>query len=146
MNQLIRWNSFNGLDRIGRQMAELLEGDAAGVPNQTTEMWSPTVDIFEDDHGYLFKIDLPGVKKEEVTVQIENGVLTIAGERKTGREQKIRRVHRIERAYGGFTRGFELPEDAETGNVDASFKDGVLTVVVAKAEHAKPRKIDVKVV
>jgi HSP20 family protein len=143
MNQLVRWNPFDELNNMGRQMTTLLNGDAQ--LGEAREMWAPVVDIFEDDHTYIFKAELPEVKAEDVNVQIENGVLLLAGERKSEHEQSIRRVHRIERTYGAFTRSFELPDDADANNVTATFKDGLLTITVGKAEHAKPRKIDVKV-
>lgn len=145
MNQLVRWNPFNELDNMRRQMTTLLNGNAEAAETGAVEMWAPVVDIFEDDHAYIFKAELPEVKKEDVSVQIENGILCIAGERKAEKEQKIRRVHRIERAQGAFSRRFELPADIDGANVEASFKEGVLTVTVAKAAHAKPRKIEVKV-
>jgi HSP20 family protein len=145
MNQMVQWNPFNELENMRRQMTSWFDGNADDGKAGAVELWSPVVDIFEDEHSYLFKAELPEVKKNDVSVQIENGVLTISGERRAGKEQKIHRVHRIERASGAFTRSFELPDDAEAGNVNASFKDGVLTVTVAKAEHAKPRKIEVKV-
>jgi HSP20 family protein len=145
MNQLVRWNPFNELENVRRQMTTLLNGASRNGEVETSEVWSPVVDIFEDEHSYLFKVELPGVNKQEVDVQIESGVLTISGERKAEKEQKIRRVHRIERAYGAFTRSFGLPDDADPEKVNAAFKDGVLAVTIAKAEHAKPRKIEVSV-
>jgi HSP20 family protein len=145
MNQLVRWNPFNELDNMRRQMTTLLNGNSEAAEASAVEMWAPVVDIFEDDHAYIFKAELPEVKKEDVSVQLENGILCIAGERKAEKEQKIRRVHRIERAHGAFSRRFELPADIDGANVEASFKEGVLTVTVAKAAHAKPRKIEVKV-
>jgi HSP20 family protein len=138
MHSLVQWNPFNELDTMRRQM---LEG-SAGVAH---EAWTPAVDIFEDDHSYIFRAELPEVKKAGINVQIENGLLTIAGERQAEKEQAIRRVHRIERAYGAFARSFELPGDVDPDRVDATFKEGVLTVTVSKADHAKPRKVDIKV-
>jgi HSP20 family protein len=145
MNQLVPWNPFNELDHLRRQMTTLLNVNPAAAETRAVETWAPIVDIFEDDHAYIFKAELPEVKKEDVNVQLENGTLSIAGTRKAEKDQKIRRVHRIERPYGAFTRSFELPDDIDADNVDASFKDGVLTVTVAKAVHAMPRKIEVKV-
>jgi HSP20 family protein len=101
--------------------------------------------VFEDEHGYIFKAELPEVKKDDVDVQIENGVLVLSGERKAENEHSIHKYHRLERAYGAFSRSFELPDDADANQVSAMFKDGILTITVAKSEHAKPRKIDVRV-
>lgn len=145
MNPLVRWNPFNELDNMQRQMRTLIDGASRQGEAAPLEVWNPVVDIFEDETSYLFKAELPEVKKDDVTVELENGVLTIAGERKAEKELKIRRVHRIERAYGAFRRSFGLPDDVDATNINAAFKDGVLTVAIAKAEAAKPRKISVKV-
>jgi HSP20 family protein len=88
---------------------------------------------------------LPEVKKEDVKVTLEKGVLTISGERKFEKEEKNKKYHRVERAYASFVRSFMLPEDADAENVKAEFKDGIPTVHVSKTEKAKPKKIDVAV-
>jgi len=107
--------------------------------------WVPTADITEDDKEYLIKAELPDLKKEDVKVTVENGVLTISGERKFEKEQKEKKYHRIERAYGRFVRSFALPDDADPGGVKADFKDGVLTVHLPKSERARPTQIEVNV-
>ena len=111
----------------------------------TVSEWTPLVDITEDDKEYLIKAELPEVKKEDVKVTVENGLLTISGERKIEKEEKGKRYHRVERAYGSFVRSFSLPDDADGNRVSADFKDGVLRVHLAKSEHAKPKQIEVKV-
>jgi len=107
--------------------------------------WSPLVDISEDDKEYLIKAELPEVKKEDVKVTAEEGRLTIMGERRFEKEEKGRKYHRVERAYGSFGRSFSLPDDADSAKVSAEFKDGVLTVHLVKDEKAQPRQIDVKI-
>jgi HSP20 family protein len=107
--------------------------------------WSPLVDITEDDHEYLFKADLPEMKKDDVKVTVENGILSICGERKTEKEEKKRTFHRIERSYGTFRRSFTLPQDADGSKVTADFRDGVLKVHLPKTATAKPKAIEVKV-
>ncbi len=111
----------------------------------TVSEWTPLVDITEDDKEYLIKAELPEVKKEEVKVTVENGLLTINGERKFEKEEKGKQYHRVERAYGSFVRSFSLPDDADSNKVNADFKDGVLRVRVAKSEQARPKQIEVKV-
>jgi len=111
----------------------------------TVSQWMPLVDITENDKEYLIKVELPEVKKDDVKVTVENGVLTISGERKFEREDKDKKYHRIERSYGSFTRSFSVPDDAEDSKVSAEFKDGVLTVHLAKSEKARPKSIEVKV-
>jgi HSP20 family protein len=107
--------------------------------------WSPLVDITEDDHEYLFKADLPEMKKDDVKVTIENGVLYISGERKAEKEEKKRKFHRLERFFGTFERAFTVPEDVDATNIMAEFKDGVLWVHLPKSPAAKPKPIEVKV-
>jgi len=105
----------------------------------------PLVDIAEDDKEYLIKAELPEVKKEDVKVAVQDDVLTITGERKFEKEEQGKKYHRVERAYGSFTRSFTLPEDADPAKVSAGFKDGILMVHLAKSEKAKPKSIEVKV-
>jgi HSP20 family protein len=107
--------------------------------------WSPLVDISEDEREYLVKAELPEVKKEDVHVTVENGVLSISGERKVEKEEKDKKYHRVERAYGRFERSFTLPEGADGTKITAEFKEGVLKVHLPKAENAKPKSVTVKV-
>ena len=107
--------------------------------------WSPQVDIVEDEKEYLIKADLPEMRKDEIKVQVENGVLSVSGERKTEKEEKNKKFHRIERSYGHFERSFTVPEDADGAKVKAEFKDGVLQVHLPKTPVAKPKAIEVKV-
>jgi len=132
-----RLSTFFGRAPVRRQNGE--------QENMTVAEWVPLVDITVDDKEYLIKAELPEVKKDEVKVTVENGVLNITGERKFEKEEKGRKYHRIERAYGSFVRSFTLPDDADANKVNADFKDGVLKVHVAKSETAKPKQIEVKV-
>jgi HSP20 family protein len=122
-----------------------MRGEGESEESITLSQWAPLVDISEDAKEYLIKAELPEVKKEDVKVTVENGVLTIHGERKFEKEEKGKRYHRVERAYGSFTRSFTLPDDSESDNVVAEFKDGVLKVHLAKSEKSRPKTIDVKV-
>jgi HSP20 family protein len=107
--------------------------------------WTPAMDLEEADNEYLVKADLPAVKKEDVKVSLENGLLAIEGERKQEKEEKGKKFHRIERSYGKFVRRLAVPTDADPQKVSAEFKDGVLNVHLPKSPVAKPRSIDVKV-
>jgi HSP20 family protein len=122
-----------------------MRGEADGEETITVTQWAPLVDISEDEKEYLIKAELPEVRKEDVKVTVENGVLLIQGERKFEKEEKNKRYHRVERAYGSFTRSFTLPDDSESDKVVAEFKDGVLKVHLAKSEKSRPRTIDVRV-
>jgi len=118
---------------------------SGGKEALTVSQWSPLVDITEDDKEYLIKVELPDMKKEDVRLTVENDVLAISGERKFEKEEKDRKYHRIERAYGSFVRSFSLPEDADGSKVTADFKDGMLQVCLPKSVKAKPKAIEIKV-
>jgi HSP20 family protein len=107
--------------------------------------WVPACDIYETDKEIIVKAELPGLKKEDVFVSIENNVLMLRGERKFGDEVKREDFHRVERAYGDFVRTFTLPTFIDTTKILAEFKDGLLMVTLPKREEAKPKQIEVKV-
>ena len=116
-----------------------------GKESITLPEWTPLADITEDDREYVIKAELPELRKEDVKVTVENGVLTISGERKFEKEEKKKKYHRVERGYGSFVRTFALPEDADAGKVKAEFKHGMLEVHLPKNERAKPKQIEVHV-
>jgi HSP20 family protein len=111
-----------------------------GKENLTVADWMPTVDISETESEYLIKAELPEVRKEDVKVTVENGVLTLQGERRQEKEEKGRRFHRVERSYGSFVRSFTLPESVDEGGVKAEYKDGVLALHLPKSEKVKPKR------
>ena len=150
MNALKRWDPFKEMDELQRRFGSIIglspqRPVTNGKEDMTVAEWMPLVDITEDDQAYLIKAELPDVKKEAVKVTVENGVLNIAGERKFEKEEQNKRYHRIERAYGSFTRSFAVPDDADDSAVSAEFKDGLLTVRLAKSEKARPKSVEVKV-
>lgn len=151
--QLMRWDPFREMEeiseRLNRTLGRPFLGRAlpAGGAEEAlvTAEWAPLVDIEETDKEYLVKAELPEVKKEDVKVTLEDGVLTIQGERRLEKEEKGKKIHRIERSYGKFLRTFTVPRDVDEKKILADFKEGVLTVHVPKAEVFKPREIEVKV-
>jgi HSP20 family protein len=148
MNALSKWNPFRELEEIQNRLSSVFGRTpvrGSGEEAMTFSEWTPLVDITEDDKEYLIKAELPEVKKEDVKVTVENGTLTITGERKFEKEEKGKKYHRMERAYGSFMRSFTLPEGAAGEKVSADFKDGVLKVHLPKSAEAKPRSIDVKI-
>jgi HSP20 family protein len=150
MNALTTWDPFRELDELQNRLATIfgrapVRKEGGKEEAMTVAEWAPLVDITEDEKEYLIKAELPEVKKEEVKVSVQDGVLTISGERKYEKEEKGKKYHRIERAYGSFSRSFTLPEDADAEKVACEFKDGVLKVHVPKSEKAKPKKVEVKV-
>jgi len=150
MNTLIRYDPFEEMEELLSRFAKIFGLTPARTRNSGQELmtiteWSPSVDIIEDEKEWLVKADLPEVKKEDVKVTVENGVLAIAGERKFEKEEKDKKYHRVERSYGTFMRSFTLPDGADGSKVNAEFKDGVLKVHLPKSEKAKPKAVEVKV-
>ncbi len=141
-----RWDPFGHMADFERGLARIFgTGPGDGDEAMSTTSWEPLTDIIEDDKEFLVKAELPEVKKEDVKVTVENGILRISGERKMEKEEKDTKYHRIERSYGSFMRAFTLPEGADTGHVQADFKNGVLMVHLPKTEKAKTKAIEVKV-
>jgi len=150
MNALARWDPFKEMEDLQSRFSRLFGLTPARTENGGQELmtvmeWAPSVDITEDDKEYVVKADLPEVKKEDVKVTVENGVLTLTGDRKFEKEEKDKKYHRIERSYGNFLRSFTLPDAADGAKVSAEFKDGVLKVHLPKSEKAKPKAVEVKV-
>ena len=150
MTGLTRWNPFKEMEALQQRLDTIFNRQPVRLADGNEETmrvarWAPRVDITEDEKEYLIKAELPEIQRADVKVTVENGVLNIAGERKYEKEVKNRKYHRIEREYGTFERSFSVPDDAEESGVTADFKDGVLTVRLAKSEKARPRTIDVKV-
>jgi HSP20 family protein len=144
-----RWNPFKERDELESRLATLFATREptgnGGKEALTVAQWSPLVDITEDEKEYLIQAELPDMKKEEVRLTVENGVLSISGERKFENEEKGRKYHRIERAYGSFVRSFSLSEDADESNVTANFKDGMLQVHLPKSVKAKQKTVEIKI-
>lgn len=149
MSTLIKWNPFRELDEVQNRLGMFLNGfpdfSEGNGKSMTLPNWAPLVDITEDDNEYLFKADLPEVKKEDLKVTVENGILSVSGERKSEKEEKKRKYHRLERFFGTFARTFMVPDDADAAKIMAEFKDGVLKVHLPKSPAAKPKKVEVKV-
>ncbi|MGQ0429754.1 MAG: Hsp20/alpha crystallin family protein [Gammaproteobacteria bacterium] len=145
--RLTRWEPFRGSDEFFRNTMPALFGRWPQLPVENGDRyeWSPVADIAETDEEYLVKAELPGIKREEVKVALEDGMLTISGERRQEKEVKERRMHRIERFYGTFSRSFWLPDDADADLIRADCKEGVLTVHIPKTQASKPKAIEIKV-
>ena len=141
MNTLSIWNPIHEMDELfHNRLASVLGGGSA-----QSVAWSPVVDIEETELNYLIRAELPGLSKEKVKVTVEDGVLTLSGERDLERKVEGKTFHHIERSHGTFTRSFTLPENAEAESVSANYKDGLLEIRVAKSEEALPKSIEVRV-
>ena len=151
MNTLITWNQLREMEEATQNRFNRFLG---GFPNRigigethslTVADWSPEVDISQDEHEYLLKADLPEMKKEDVRVTVEDGILCLSGERKSVKEDLKRKFHRIERSFGNFRRSFTLPEDADSTKVTADFREGVLKVHLPTTTTVRSKGIEVKV-
>jgi HSP20 family protein len=145
---IVKWDPFRELEgiqaRLNRVFADRPFRDFDGDETSFAE-WAPAVDIHETDKEYVVKADLPDVKKEDVKVEFEDGVLTVEGERKMEKEEKNKKFHKIERGYGKFVRRFALPTEVDGSKVAAEFKEGVLNVHLPKSANTRPKAIEVKV-
>jgi HSP20 family protein len=137
---LTRWEPF-------REMARMFEDPLFRVwtADASEPRWSPAVDVYEDEREFVVQADLPGVDPKDVSIDVKDQVLTVQGSRKFDREGRQECCHRVERAYGAFSRTFTLPSTVASDKVDAEYRNGVLIVHLPKREEAKPRKIEVKV-
>jgi len=147
MNFLTRWDPFDELTLLRNRMDRLLNKiNFEETPAlTTTATWAPATDIVETKDALLVRCELPGIEAKDVSVEIENGVLTISGERTIEETTQEKNFHRVERAYGKFVRSFTLPPNFTTENVNATFTDGLLELTLPKKEEAKPKKIHLEI-
>ena len=144
---LVRWDPFSDMDSFFNR---LMPGSYARWPQLSGEggkaEWAPSADISETEQEYVIRASLPAVRKEDVTVTIDSGIITIKGERKQQKEDKSEKYHRVESFYGAFERSFSLPENVNSDATRCESKDGVLTVHIPKIEpqKAKPKQINVQ--
>jgi HSP20 family protein len=150
-NKVITWNPLREIDEAQNRLSRFFLGGfpnrmgSGEIPSLAVADWSPDVDISQDDHEYLLKADLPEIKKDDVRVTVEDGILCVSGERKSVKEDQKKKFHRIERSFGNFRRSFTLPEDADSTKVTAEFHDGVLKVHLPTTPIARSKAIEVKV-
>ena len=153
---LVRWNPARDLsafpsDVLGmrkefnRLFDNFFHGDLADTTSAFTSAWVPAVDIAERENDFLVNMELPGVAKEDVKITMQEGILTVKGEKKQEKEPKGSDYHRVERSYGSFQRSFSLPTAVRCAEIDASFSGGVLSITLPKAEEARPKQVDVRV-
>src|SRR5213595_3968152 len=151
LNKVITWNPLREMEEAQNRFNRFFLGGfpnrmgSGEIPSLAVADWSPEVDISEDDHGYLLKADLPEMKKDDVRVTVEDGILSVSGERKSVKEDQKRKFHRIERSFGNFRRSFTLPEDTDSKKVTAEFHDGVLKVHLPTTPIARSKAIEIKV-
>ncbi len=146
--ELVRWEPFEGLNRLHSRINDLFDenfGRARALPSATASVWLPPVDILESTDAYLIRAELPGMKKDDFNVEVNDGTLTLSGERKSEARTNGFEYHRSERANGKFSRSFYLPQTVKQDAIKATYQDGILEIQVPKAEEAKPRQISISV-
>ena len=145
---IVRWEPFAEMDSLfNRLMPTMLSRwpSRLGSSNGDTVQWAPSADISETEKEYLIRAELPAVKKEDVKVTVDDGMITIEGERKQQKEDKNEKMHRVESFYGHFTRSFSLPESVDENAIRCDSKDGVLTVHIPKMQSPKQQPKQIKV-
>jgi HSP20 family protein len=146
---IIKWDPFKELEDVSNHLNRIFRRSSDSVQasreSMTVADWSPSADITETDTAYLIKAEIPGVNKQDVKVSVQDGMLTIQGERKMEKEEKGKKFHRVECSYGSFVRSFRMPDDVDENSVNAEFKDGMLNVTLPKSAQAKAKAINVSV-
>jgi HSP20 family protein len=151
MTLLTRWEPFREFstmqDRMNRMNRLFRESYSPAEPEEalTTTSFAPPVDIYEDEHNIILKLEVPGIDEKDIDVRVENTTLTVHGERKIEKEEKEENFRRVERQYGSFTRSFTLPSSVDSAQVSAHYDKGVLKIKLAKKAEAKPKQIKVNV-
>lgn len=146
---LVKWDPFRELEEVSSRLNRIF-----GRPAEREEIdrellkgadWTPPADISETESAYLIRADLPGVSKNDVKVSVQDGMLSIQGERRRNEEEKGRKFHRVECSYGSFARSFRMPADTDESSVKAEFKEGVLSITLSKSEKARPKAVSISV-
>ncbi len=142
---LVRYEPWNVMDQLRKEMDRLFDtGANQGNSSVVTSDWSPAVDVKETDQGFVIVADIPGVDPKDIEVHMENGILTIKGEREAQKKEEREGYKRIERSYGSFYRRFSLPDTANADKINARSRNGVLEVTIPKHDKVQPRKIAVQ--
>jgi HSP20 family protein len=146
MMNLVRWNPWREMTTLQHQINRLFDEPLVHTSRENENFmgtWYPTVDMFEKDDSFVFKAELPGLKKDDISIDIKDRILTLKGERKYENEVKEENYFRRERSYGKFQRAFTLPADVDPDKIKAEFKDGLLEIEVPKPEAQKPKQITI---
>jgi len=143
---VVRWDPFRDLNMLQDRMNRLFEDAGRNWKSDeaaSTTTWSPAVDIFETESEIVVKAEVPGMERKDITLNLENNVLTLRGERRFLKEAKEENYHRIERSYGGFSRAFSIPATVDEEKIRADYQDGVLKIVLPKKEQLRPKQIKI---
>ncbi len=142
MTTLVRWEPFREVAALQNEMSRVMNGLLEGN-GRTAQPWVPALDVWETEDEIVYALDLPGIPEDKISVELDEGALTIGGERERTQAVSNERSYRFERRFGTFSRTFGVPQGVTEGDVKAAYKDGVLEVHVRKPEQPKPRRIQV---
>jgi HSP20 family protein len=141
---LVRWQPDREVDSLQSEVNRVFDAFfGSGGTNSRTRRWVPPMDLVETDDQLVLKVDLPGLSRDQVNIEIKDGALTISGERRADREEKSEGFYRLERSFGSFSRSMTLPQEIDAESVAASFADGVLEVRIPKPEQRKPHRVEI---
>jgi HSP20 family protein len=143
MATLVRWEPFREVAALQTEMSRLMNGLLEGNGRQQQQSWVPAVDVWETDKELVYAFDLPGIPEEKISVELEDGALTVTAEREQTAETKDKSFYRFERRFGTFARTIGLPQGVTEDKINAAYRDGVLKIHVAKPEAPKPKRIQV---
>jgi HSP20 family protein len=142
MATLVRWEPFREIATLQNEMSRFMNGLLEGN-GRATQSWVPALDVWETESEIVYALDLPGIPEEKISVELDEGALTITAERERTEEESEERFYRFERRYGTFSRTFGVPQGVTEADVKAEYKNGVLEVHVTKPEQPKPKRIAV---
>jgi HSP20 family protein len=148
MTVIARWDPFREFSTLQDRMNRLFResyGPEGRDESLTTSQFAPPVDVYEDEHNVVLKVEVPGIDEKDIDVRVENNVLTVHGERKVEKEEKEENFRRVERQYGSFTRTFTVPSTVDAERIQADYDKGILKIVLPKKAEAKPKSIKVNV-
>jgi len=138
------WSPFDQLTSLRDEINRLFESPVSNGNSDAFNAWAPALDLFEDKESLVLRAEVPGLKKEDIDISLHENTITISGERRNEKKYEGSETSREERVFGRFTRSLQLPKQVDAGKVKASYKDGILTVTLQKAEEAKPRQIAIQ--
>lgn len=146
MTQLTRRTPNRTLRNLQREVDSLFDRffDRSGEDQGSTAVWSPRTDLVEKDDAFHLRLDVPGMSKDDISINLQNGTLTVSGERSSERTEEGEEYVRVERAFGNFHRTFRLPDAVDQDNIEAAYEDGVLTINVPKTEESTRRQIEIQ--
>jgi HSP20 family protein len=142
MATLVRWDPLRGVGSLHTELSRLMNG-LDGVNDRQTQAWVPSLDVWESEDSVTYAFDLPGVKRDEIAIEVEDGVLAVSASREQSSAADTERFHRFERRYGTFSRAVGLPQGVAEDSIAAEYQDGVLRITVSKPEQKRPKRIEI---